>query len=86
MCVADEASILKMKGAAWNEPLIPYFAGMKRLLLLSGARLTGDPVGIHNLVKMIRPDCITDFLKFSHRFCDPVTLKEGVQFNGPSFS
>ena len=78
VCVADEASVLKKKGTSWEEPLISFLSGMKRILLLSGSRLTANPIEIHNFVKIVRPDCIPDFLKFSNRFCDPVELKEGV--------
>lgn len=59
---------------------------MKRIMLLTGSRLTANPIEIHNLLKIVRPDCIPDFLKFSNRFCDPVQLKEGVEFRGPSFN
>jgi len=37
-------------------------------------------------MKIVRPDYIPDFLKFSSRYCDPFRTKEGVQFMGASFS
>ena len=86
VCIADCASVLKKKGSDWEEPLIQFFSAMKRIMLLTGTRLTSNPIEIHNLVKIVRPDSVPDFLKFSNRFCDPVTLKGGVQFMGPSFS
>lgn len=80
VAIVDEASLLKKKGTKWEEPLVNFFCQMKRILMLTGSRLTSNPVEIHNLVRIVRPDCIPDFLKFSNRFCDPVNLKEGVQF------
>ena len=84
--IIDEASVLKKKGTTWAEPLVQFFSSMKRVLLLTGSNLTSNPIEIHNLVKIVRPDCIPDFLKFSNRFCDPVTYKGGIKFLGPSFS
>ena len=78
VCIVDEASVLKKQGTTWAEPLINFFANMKRIMLLTGSHLTSNPIEIHNLVKIIRPDCVPEFLKFSNRFCDPVTLKHGI--------
>ena len=71
VAIIDEASVLKKKEARWEESIINFFTQMKRVLLLTGSMLTSNPIDIHNLVKIVRPDCIPDFLRFSQRFCDP---------------
>jgi hypothetical protein len=55
-------------------------------MVLTGSNLVHNPIEIHNIMKVVRPDYIPDFLKFSNRYCDPFNTKDGVQFMGPSFS
>jgi len=38
---------------------------MKRVLLLSGTPILSRPVEIYNLVKMVRPDIMTDFYAYA---------------------
>jgi hypothetical protein len=58
---------------------------MKRVLLLTGTNFRGNALELYNLLKIIRPDHMPDFLKFCNRYCDPMVQKGGVQFMGPSF-
>jgi hypothetical protein len=82
----DEATFLKQKQSTWSESLTPYFSGFKRTILLTGCCLLANPIEIHSFLKIVRPDYIPDFLKFSSRYCDPQKTKDGVQFLGASFS
>lgn len=72
VCIFDGATALKKRGMQHEEHIVSFLAGMKRILLLTGGSLTSNPIEIHNLLKIIRPDCIPDFIKFSNRFCDPL--------------
>ena len=58
---------------------------MKRIFLLTGSNFYNNPFEIYNLMKIVRPDYIPDFLKFCYRFCDPVKRKSGIEFMGRSF-
>ena len=53
---------------------------------MTGSTLLKKPIEIHNMMKIVRPDYVPDFLKFSQRYCDPYNTKDGVQFMGCSFS
>ena len=86
VCIVDEATFLKSKDNSWNEVLVPFFSNMKRIMLLTGCQLTLNPLEIHSLVKIVRPDSIPDFLKFCNRYCDPDKTKDGIKYMGPSFS
>ncbi len=58
---------------------------MKRCILLTGSNFQNNPFELYNLLKVIRPDYVPDFLKFCLRYCDPVKRKDGVDFMGRSF-
>lgn len=53
--------------------------------MLTGTNFRGNALELYNLLKIIRPDHMPDFLKFCNRYCDPMVQKGGVQFMGPSF-
>jgi SNF2 family DNA or RNA helicase len=84
--IIDEASFLKPMQTVWSETLTPFFHTFKRTIILTGSDLLKNPIQVHNILKIVRPDYIPDFLKFSSRYCDPHKTKEGVQFMGASFS
>ena len=44
---------------------------MKRVLLLSGTPMMAKPAEIYNLIKMVRPDIMTDFYAYAQRYCNP---------------
>ena len=76
---------MKTYDSEWAKILIPFLMSMKRIILLTGSNFQNNPFEIYNLLKIIRPDYIPDFLKFCFRYCDPVKKKEGVEFMGRSF-
>ena len=59
---------------------------MRRVLLLTGCNYQCNPFEIYNLMNIIRPDYMPDFLKFCNRYCDPIRRKDCVEYNGRSFN
>lgn len=57
---------------------------MKRVLLLSGTPILSRPVEIYNLIKMVRPDIMTDFYAYAERYCNPRVNKWCRDYNGAS--
>ena len=51
-------------------------------MLLSGTPILSRPVEIYNLIKMVRPDIVTDFYQYAHRYCNPKTNRWCKDFNG----
>lgn len=85
VAVVDEAAFLKQRDAEWNIKLVPLLSNMKRIMLLTGTNFRGNAIELYNLLKIVRPDFVPEFLKFCNRYCDPIIKKDGVQFMGPSF-
>lgn len=76
---------MKQRDTEWSKNLVPYAMEMKRVLVLTGTSLYNNPFEIYNLLKIVRPDYMPDFIKFCCRYCDPVKRKNGVEFTGRSF-
>ncbi|KEJ83063.1 SNF2 family N-terminal domain containing protein [Oxytricha trifallax] len=85
VCIADQASYLKQEDSDWSQLVVPFLISMKRIILLTGSNFSYNPFEIYNLMKIIRPDYIPDFLNFCYRYCDPVKKQQGVEFTGRSF-
>jgi hypothetical protein len=45
--------------------LVPIVSQIKRVILLSGTPILQRPVEIYNLIKMVRPDIMTDFYAYA---------------------
>lgn len=61
IAVIDEAHYLKSWNSQRSMFLVPVVSQMKRVVLLSGTPIMARPSEIYNLIKMIRPDIMTDF-------------------------
>jgi len=55
---------------------------MRRVLLLSGTPILSRPSEIYNLIKIVRPDIMTDFYSFAQRYCNPKENAWCRDFNG----
>ncbi|CDW74660.1 swi snf-related matrix-associated actin-dependent regulator of chromatin subfamily a-like protein 1 [Stylonychia lemnae] len=80
VAIVDQASFLKQQDSEWAKVLVPFFINMKRITLLTGCNFYNNPFEIYNLMKIVRPDYIPDYLKFCYRYCDPIKKKCGVEF------
>jgi SWI/SNF-related matrix-associated actin-dependent regulator 1 of chromatin subfamily A len=54
---------------------------MKRVMILSGAKLLRNPKNLYYIVRMIRPDLVPGFYEFGYRWCDPRHSFDGIDFN-----
>ena len=55
---------------------------MKRLILLSGTPILARPVELYTSLQMLRPDIFNNFYNYTHRYCDPVEGKYGMDYTG----
>ena len=82
ICIVDEAHYLKSWNSQRSLILVPILSQIKRVMLLSGTPMLSRPVEIYNLIKMVRPDIMTDFYKYAHRYCAPTENRWCKEFNG----
>lgn len=85
IAIADQASYIKHYESEWSKTLMPFLFALRRVLLLTGSNFQHNPFEIYNLLKIVRPDYMPDFLKYCLRYCDPIKKKDGVEFMGKSF-
>jgi SWI/SNF-related matrix-associated actin-dependent regulator 1 of chromatin subfamily A len=51
-------------------------------MLLSGTPILSRPSEAYNLMKMVRPDIMTDFYAFAERYCDPKSNRWCKDYSG----
>ena len=51
-------------------------------MLLSGTPILSRPSEAYNLMKMVRPDIMTDFYSFAERYCDPKSNRWCKDYSG----
>ncbi|TNV84734.1 hypothetical protein FGO68_gene14682 [Halteria grandinella] len=86
LAIVDQASYLKCHDSDWSQALLPFLFALRRVIMLAGSNFQENPLEIYNLLKVIRPDYMPDFLKFCMRYADPLKRPDGVEFIGRSFS
>ena len=82
--IADEAHYLKSRESKRSQVLVPILKKFKRVLLLTGTPMLGCPSEIFNLIKIIRPDVLTNFTEFGLRYTKPTSTVYGISWKGNS--
>ena len=80
--IIDEAHYLKSWNSQRSMYLVPVLSQIKRVMLLSGTPMLSRPVEIYNLIKIVRPDVVTDFYLYAQRYCNPKDNKWCRDYNG----
>lgn len=84
VCVADESHYLKSRDSKRSKVLIPILTKSKRVILISGTPMLSRPVEMYNLLKILRPDIVTNFNDYAHRYCNPKESPYGMDYSGNS--